>query len=199
MKYFLPMSTVIVAALGILVPKSQACTRNFPTYTVKSDFKVRVSYQGKPLSGIEVEIKREIREPEFHFETVVWNRTNDSGELLVQHLPAGTYFIETRHAEVAGGEAAELNVSDSPDALSELGLHWPAHTIFTLREIKGILAAERDPSDPFEKSNPLTDASVLLMDALSGRQIGATVSDDHGNFGFAPSVAYTFCAFQSGV
>jgi hypothetical protein len=172
----------------ISVLDAHACSRAFPTYTVKSDFLVRVTDRGKPLSGIEVEIRREIREPEFRFETALWNRTNDKGELLIHHLPVGTYLIETRHAEIGGEEAGELKVSDSPDALSELGLHWPAHAIFTLRQIQGLLAAERDPIHMFEKSTPLSGVSVLLIDAFSAQQIGAAVSDDHGDFGFPSSI-----------
>jgi len=183
----IPIVAVTISSCLLFVPSAGACSRAFPTYTVKSDFLVRVTDRGKPLSGIEVEIRQEIKEP-FRFETVVWNRTNDKGELLVQHLSAGMYFIETRHAEIGGEEAGELKVSDSPDALSELGLHWPAHVIFTLRQIQGLLAAERDPIHLFEKSTPLSGAPVLLIEAVSGEQIGATASDDHGHFGFPPSI-----------
>src|SRR5579863_1412363 len=165
-----------------------ACSRSFPTYKVKSEFVVSVTYHEKPVSGIEVEISREVEKPDFHFEIAVWDRTDDYGQVHAQGLAPGRYLIVTRHMDIEGDEAFELEVSKSPDAVSKLGMAWPAHTAFTLRQIAGILASDKDIRNPFKQSEPLSGASVLLLDAKSGQQIGATVANDQGHFSFDASV-----------
>jgi hypothetical protein len=67
-------------------------------------------------------------------------------------------------------------------------MHWPAHGVLTLRQIAGILASVKDIRNPFKQSEPLSGASVLLLDAKSGQQIGATVTNDQGHFSFDASV-----------
>ena len=118
-----------------------ACSRVFPTYQVESDFVVLIADRGKPLSGIEVRVAREVKKPEFHFETVFWNTTDEKGEIAVHGLSPGRYFITATHADVESEQAAELEVSTkSPASRSKLTLDWPAHVIFGLQSIEGILS-----------------------------------------------------------
>jgi hypothetical protein len=178
----------VVVLLLFPASRVEACSRSFPRYVVKSDFVVSVTNDGKPLSGIEVEITKELRTPNFHHETAVLSRTNDQGEVAVHQLPNGNYFIVTRHADIEGEDAAELEVKDSPESRPGLVLRWPGRGVYKLKQVGGTLAAELDSNHPFERSRPLTGAVVLLVDALSNQQIGATSTDQHGDFSFAPTV-----------
>jgi len=176
----------LTALVLFQVPPTEACSRSFPTYIVKSDFVVSVTNGGKPMRGIEVEINRADGSPDLN--TAAWNRTNGQGELAVQ-LPAGRYFIVTRHADIEGEDAGELVVGDSPTAQSKLELHWPGHSIFKLRQVKGTFTMELNPAHPLEESKPLAGALIQLLDAASARQIGATSADPRGNFNFSSTLA----------
>lgn len=182
-------SKICVAVILFLFPPFVfSCSRFFPTYQVGSDLVVVVNLDKKPLDGIEVWIGKEVHTPEFHFETAFWDRTDKEGKIRAHGLVKGRYLLTTRHADVEGGEAAELEVSASPEAKSELTFHWPAHQIFSLRQITGTLVADRDPRTPLTRTVPLANASVLLIDAISAQQLGATVTNDHGFFQFPSSV-----------
>lgn len=180
-----------IAGISILLSsgrEANACSMAFPQFEVASDFLVSVTNNGMPLQGIEVEVSREIDTPKFHFEVAFWDRTDEQGQVHVRGLSAGRYLIITRHARIEGMEAAELQVSTSPDVLFKLELHWPARQIFTLHQIAGVLAVDQDLHNPFTRSAPGAGASVLLLHAKSGQQIGATVANDHGRFEFSSTL-----------
>jgi hypothetical protein len=168
----------MAGGLPVLSSSALACSRGFPTYEVTNDFMVSVTNHGKPLTGVEVKVLREVKQPSFHFENAFWDATDANGEVSVRGLAAGRYFITVMHADVESEQAGELEVgSKSSSARSRLTLEWPAHTVFPIQNLAGVVAADRGLF-------PLPGAVLLLVDATSGRQIGATVADQKGRFEF---------------
>ena len=168
----------MAGAVPALPVSALACSRGFPTYEVTNDFTVSVTNHGKPLSGVEVKVRREVKKPSFHFENAFWDTTDANGDVSVRGLAAGRYFITVMHAGVESEQAGELEVgSKSSSARSRLTLEWPAHTVFPIQNLAGVVAVDRGLL-------PLPGAVMLLVDATSGQQIGAAVADQKGRFEF---------------
>jgi len=167
--------------------RSVACAMSFPEHTVSRSFVVRVSYNGQPLQGIEVEINRE-NDKEPYLVVVASTKTNEKGQSSVTALPPGPYFLVVRHAGIEG-EAVELKVvaDEQADAFveDELKLDWPHKRVFKVRRLTGTLV--RTPFDNRMKSvePPLAGAKLTLIDALAARQRGISIVEKNGRFIFA--------------
>jgi hypothetical protein len=167
--------------MALLADPAMACSRVFPTYQVSNDFTVAVvDGNEKPLSGIQVKISHEVREPQYHFETATWSMTDEKGEISVRALPSGSYFITAVHDDVESDDAGQLEVG-SKSVASRVVLQWPAHAIFSLQDIAGVIAANKE-------MDPVPGVVVLLIQGSSGQQIGAEVTNDKGRFQFPNSI-----------
>jgi len=185
----LRLATLAVFAFTVVIlqVRAGACSMAFAQHKVARNFVIDVSYNGRPLQGIEVVINRESgREP--YLVVAVSTKTNEKGQSPIRALTPGSYFLVVRHAGI-DGEAVELKVvaDEQADAFveQELKLNWPNKKIFRVRQIDGTLI--RTPFDNRTKlaEPPLAGAELTLVDALSAAQRGVSMVEDDGRFAFA--------------
>ena len=182
----------IFALMAVISPvRGVACTMGFAEHKVARSFVIGVSYNGRPLQGMEVEISRETdKEP--YLVVVVSTKTNEKGQSSIKALAPGRYFLVVRHAGVEG-EAVELRVvaDEQADAFveDELKLNWPNRKVFKVRQIAGTLI--RTPFDYRIKSvePPLAGSKLTVIDALPATQRGVSVTQNDGKFAFADLAA----------
>ena len=187
-KQKLRLIVLAIALFGAISPdRSVACAMAFAQHNVAQSFVIKVSYNGRPLQGIEVEINRE-SDKEPYLVVVVSTKTNEKGQSSIKALAPGSYFLVVRHAGVEG-EAVELKVvaGDKADALveDELKLNWPNRKVFKVRQIAGTLI--RTPFDYRIKSlePPLAGSKLTVIDALPATTREVSVVKDDGTFAFA--------------
>ena len=182
------LAVAAIVLLGAMSPhRAIACAMAFAHHKVGSSFVIAISYNGRPLPGIEVEISRETdKEP--YLVHVMSTRSDERGQSLIRGLDQGSYFLVVKHAGIEG-EAVELKVvnDEQTDAFVEgkLELSWPNRKVFKIREVAGMLF--RTPFDFTKRSTepPLSGSKVTLTDAFTATQRSVSIVQNDGSFGFA--------------
>jgi hypothetical protein len=176
----------VALLIAILPERGASCVITPRGHNVGTNFVVEVSYSGKPLQGIEINLSREMnKEP--YFVLVRSTFSDDEGRVSIRRLTPGHYLLVVKHAGIEG-DAADLNVVSKDQANKfvedELKLSWPSRKVFKVREIAGVLV--RTPFDFTKRITepPLAGAKLTLIDALSATRRGTFTVGIDGRFSF---------------
>ena len=170
------LAITVTAILMCSTDRASACSRGFLTYKVASDFEVAVTYHGKPIEGIKVEVDRITVDSKPGYKIVATELTGKDGKASFHGLVPGNYFVASEHSGVGGG-AGELLVVAGESGKETIDLTWPSPPIMRVQHIAGTLAVG-------EEFEALAGASLSLTDALSSALVGETSTDGHGRFAF---------------
>jgi hypothetical protein len=169
---------------------------------LRRDFIVSVKHEGKPLSGVKIEITRGRRT--FDTGIVKSSFTGSDGLASITVLPPGQYWLS---AEMLGISAAYhcFHVGEKPSRRAKrfIVYQW-GYGAPLIRRAAGKLV----DTQPGNSDNPLWNAlhpidvpiggaTLRLTDARTG-QVFTTTSDDRGEFAFAPLPDGTYILHSEG-
>jgi hypothetical protein len=155
-----------------------------------STFTVRVSYLGKPLAGVRVDILNSSEEKPTPKSFGV---TGADGTLKIRNLAAGKYWLYTELLGLsAGGECFHVNKRSSLRAETLLRYEWGDNPK-PMSQIKGTLfdLPELKLNSPVSPVVPMEGAQFKLQNPLNGATY-TTASNQDGSFSFGeiPSGIY---------
>ena len=164
--------------LAVLMSQAFACSYFPPTYTVGTNFVVKVSsLEGATYPGVRVILVRKHRVSKFVL-------TDERGTARFENVEPGDYSIEIDQLGIAGWDTAGLKVVDSSNKRAsdkqgaekqEIQLHWPSSEILQASELKGIFLAGGT-------AKPIATASLHLVHGLDGSLESRLLTDETGRF-----------------
>jgi hypothetical protein len=169
--------------IAILSPVAYGCTIVFPTVTVGTTFRVRVTGQGRAIAGLRLVLRHASSgSPNLNDDGAVYSRTDANGYAQFRNLPLGSYVLGSeRNGESADGTIVKVVASAAEGRT--VRLRWPNDAPVRVRSMSGTLRV----SDYYPQQTQ-AQFSLSLEEAISGRLIGASRSDTDGQFAFDISV-----------
>jgi hypothetical protein len=186
--------TISLAVLAFLLapPLSLACSVSYvgqPT-EVRHNFLVRITHDGKPLPGVEIEVERDKRTGD---NPIVFRGTTGTDGTIRVKLSAGKYFIDGTYLGVsigAGvGDRIRVSTWSSRKAENQLEYSWGDEAT-AARRVAGQLnvsgpghTGDRARDNIFRADYPI-DHGKLRLDGPSNPDPRETTTDDQGHFSF---------------
>ena len=169
---------------------------------LRRDFVVKVTHDGKPLSGVTVQVTR--TKAEENGTIAFFDMTASDGTVHIANLPAGEYWLDTEFLGfTAGMQCFHIDNRSSRKAKRAVRYGW-GELAPSARQIAGKLidVQPRGGVTFIEKlrsvaAEPIPEASLKLQNALTGT-IYHTVSDQEGGFSFPPSPNGTYVLHLDG-
>jgi hypothetical protein len=188
---------VILAILGFPVA-SQACSYScIDSMETRRNFVVRVTYKGKALPGVHVEVTTLGDEEN---RVAFSGTTGGDGTVRVANLPPGKFDVDAEFLGIdAGYQCFHVSSRSSSKAQKRLSYTW-GDSAPAVRQISGQLSnSQPNPSgDPISRLThrvdvPIGGAKLRLQGPLNATVYSA-VTDADGNFSFdaIPEGTYVF-------
>jgi hypothetical protein len=159
----------------------RACTIVPETVEVGTEFQVKVTDRGRPVTGLRLVLSSS-GWPGTQTKVVTVSFTNSDGYAHFSNLNMGSFWLASDH-DAGIGDAVVVNVSPNGPANKILLLRWPSREPLTVRSASGIL---RGPD--YYPAQVQGLFSISLLEGILGREIETTRSDRIGRFSFATEI-----------
>lgn len=182
--------TLAFLAVAITAPKSLGAISTFGCsdrgVELRSDFSVKVKFQGRPLPGVSIEVKgADVSAQQSHSEL-----TGPDGLARFADMPPGNYWMKAEFLGIAARyECFHINSTPSSRAKKNRQYEWGTMPV-GIREVVGRLIDSQPGKEgtPVERmvhrvNLPITGAKLELRQPLSGATY-TTESDATGHFQF---------------
>lgn len=170
-----PFSTAsrVAVALIAMAARCGACTVVFPDVRVGPNFRVRVEDRGRPVKGVQVEVRR-YQSRTIQAEAI----TGTDGLALLRDMRPGSYSLGiARDAGIPDGAGLEVNL-DGP-AEATVPLKWPNTEPVIVRSLKGAIH-----SHEYLPGQSQPRLSLELLEGVTGRVLKAGQTTITGEFNF---------------
>ena len=151
-----------------------------------SSFRVKISFRGEPISGVQVSLTRVIPPEDGSGNLVLATGETDSdGIARFIALPPGSYNAHV-NGLLAPSEQIEVDAGDAPPDRVEM--EWPPDPIET-RNLRGWVRSWQK-SSPQNRSDlePLENVLVQALDLRSGDLLWSTLTDSDGYYEFPGAI-----------
>jgi hypothetical protein len=150
------------------------------------DFTVKVSFRGRPISGVEVTLSGVDPLPDGSGKHATASGTTEfDGVAQFYAVPPGRYIAHVNQGLLA--QSQDVGVEAASTGTGELRLEWPLATI-AARNMRGWISAwERTTPQNRSRRVPLSDVPVQLFDLRSGQLVANTRTTDDGYYEFPDS------------
>jgi hypothetical protein len=150
------------------------------------DFTVKVSFRGRPISGVEVTLSGVDPLPDGSGKHATASGTTETdGVAQFYAVPPGRYIAHVNQGLLA--QSQDVGVEAANSGTGELRLEWPLATLAT-RSVRGWISAwERTTPQNRSQRVPLSGAQVQLFDLRSGELVDSARTSDDGYYEFPDS------------
>jgi hypothetical protein len=150
------------------------------------DFTVKVSFRGRPISGVQVTLSSVDPLPDGSGKHATASGTTEfDGVAQFYAVPPGKYIAHVNQGLLA--QSQDVGVEAANSGTGELRLEWPLAPIAT-RSMRGWISAwERTTPQNRSRRVPLCDVAVQLFDLRSGKLVADTRTTEDGYYEFPDS------------
>ena len=151
----------------------------FSEEEVGSDYSLKVSFRGTPVTGSRITLNKAINASGDG--VVATAKTDSRGIAHFRAIPKGSYYLEPTDGLLFRSGIQLIKVETEHARGEHVKVDWPSNAL-AARNLRGRLSVSDEPSGP---EIPLRKAIVELRDVYTARLIETEATDANGDYEFA--------------
>jgi len=168
-----------------------ACSISVTPFEVTDHFVVQVLDRGKPVRDLTIQLSAFSKHSDNRIEEriLLTRKTDENGEAAFSAIRSGSYSVTVKHEAFSKVASVFVKKHASNSAEGKFTFEWPAVQVLAVQSASGLLngqlKTERPLDDQFHPVfQPLSNAKLSLLEAVSGQPIESLVASDSGAFSF---------------
>jgi hypothetical protein len=168
-----------------------ACSLAVTPFEVTDHFMVAVFDRGKPVPALAIELRAFSKQSANREEerVVLTRKTDENGEAAFSEIKSGSYAVTLKNDAFSKFASVFVKKHASKSAEGKITFEWPAVQVLAVQYASGLLNGQLRTDRPLDDQfhpvfQPLSNAKLSLLEAVSGEPIGSLVTSDSGAFSF---------------
>jgi len=171
-------------------PDLRACSVSVSGKEEVSDhFDVKVLRGGKPVAGLQIELRTIPRNPSQRSRVVQTGTTDESGLASFAAVKPGSYTVDIKHKEFPSSTDIVVRSPSRKTTHETIIVEWPNIEILHVQSVAGLINGQIKTGNPLNDQMhpivvPLGEAKLTLLHAASEEIVGLQTASVSGAFSF---------------